>query len=221
MPLDLDEYDHKFLRVLHENTRATIAQLCEIIGVTPTAIRQRLARLSEQQLVARVTVRTSRGRPHHLYELTRQGRSALGDNYSELAIVLWQQIQALEDRQVRDALMESVRKEFIARLGGKTAGETVDERLEKLAVAMERRGSEMQVLAPEPTTRVLREKNCPYQDLAIADKSICEFEQGVFEHLLGVSLEVVHRCTDGHGCCEFVIQTPEQVACSRSPQDGN
>jgi DNA-binding Lrp family transcriptional regulator len=56
MRLAIDRNDQMFLDRLHKMCGGTIQEICDAIGVTATAIRQRLARLEGQLVeVARIT----------------------------------------------------------------------------------------------------------------------------------------------------------------------
>jgi predicted ArsR family transcriptional regulator len=204
----LDEGDQEFLQLLQSQGDATIQDLCTAAGVTATAIRQRLTRLQDLRLVERIAIRNGRGRPHHRYELTDTGRQALGDNYGELARLMWDQIQAIPDGPVREQLLGRLKSEFAKRLGAGVHGDTILERLDQLKGSLEQRGFHVQVEATADGSAVLREQHCPYHELAIADRRICDLEQQVFEQILGAPLQILQSCRDGASCCEFRIQSP-------------
>ena len=67
------------------------------MGVTATAVRQRLQRLMAEGLIERHTERKGRGRPNHRYSLTEKGERSAGTNFSDLAVVLWEEIKAVDD----------------------------------------------------------------------------------------------------------------------------
>lgn len=199
----LDEGDLEFLQLLNSQGDATIQELCDSTGVTATAIRQRLARLQDQLLVARMTIRAGRGRPHHRYTLTPAGQRALGDNYAELAIVLWETFQRIENPEIRQQINDSLREEFIRRLGGAAQGRSLGERLDSLRRALEQRGFRSEIIEEDRGLSAVREHHCPYFDLAATDRRLCDLERDVFEGVLGVQLELVKNCHDGANCCEF------------------
>lgn len=203
----LDPADRDFLRRLHRRDAATVQVLCDDLGVTATAVRQRLGRLTAGGFVARKEVREGRGRPHHAYSVTERGLRELGDNYSELAGILWGELRNLPDGRVREILFDRIQDALAARYGRGVDGTTVKERLEQLRRSLAESGFDVEVDA-HGRLPVLRENNCPYYDLASADSSICELEQRVFERVLGAPLALTHRCVDGHNCCEFQAGRP-------------
>ena len=71
MRTNLDTHDRECLDRLRLSDGGSVHDLCEDFGVTPTAIRQRLARLLEKELVTREAVRLEgRGRPRNIYRVT-------------------------------------------------------------------------------------------------------------------------------------------------------
>jgi predicted ArsR family transcriptional regulator len=59
----LDSNDREFLERLHRLGAATVQEMCADLGVTATAVRQRLTRLGGLGLVSREVVRTGRRPP--------------------------------------------------------------------------------------------------------------------------------------------------------------
>ena len=198
----LETADRDFLRKLHRREAATVQELCEELGVTATAVRQRLTRLVAAGFVARREVRVGRGRPHHAYSVTERGLRELGDNYPELAAILWDELRNIPDGRVRSSILGRIQDTLAARYGRGVDGRTVKERVEQLRTRLAESGFDVEVDA-QGRLPILRENNCPYYDLASTDPSICELEQRVFERVLGTSVALTHRCVDGHHCCEF------------------
>ena len=202
-PARVTDADRDLLVRLNRHNRAGVEQLCEDLGVTATAVRQRLTRLGEAGLVDRAPVNVGRGRPKHLYGLTAAGRRALGSNYQELADAMWSALSEVEDEAVRSFLFGRLQDTLVARYGGDAdgAGELAD-RLAGLRDALRVHG--FQVELDESGDRpVLREHHCPYLDISEDDPHICELEQRVFERVLGTGVELTRCCRDGDACCEF------------------
>lgn len=198
-----DTADRTFLTALQRIGQASVSQLCSEIGVTATAVRQRLTRLLALGWIARSVVRGERGRPHHLYSVTNDGLSQLGDNYRELAILLWKQIQSLDEPELKSKLLEKVRQAFVAAYGQGVEGDGVGTRMEQLRNGLASRGFDVELEEGPGSLPVLKEHACPYHELAEKDSSICDLEQTVFAEIVGVPLERSRCCLEGHTCCEF------------------
>ncbi|MGC1275599.1 MAG: winged helix-turn-helix transcriptional regulator [Planctomycetaceae bacterium] len=203
----LDSADREFLRRLHRRESATIQELCEDVGVTATAVRQRLGRLVAAGFADRREVREGRGRPHHVYTVSDRGLRELGDNYSELAAILWDELRSIPDGRVRSAILSRIQETLAERYGRGVDGRTIPQRIEQLRRRLAECGFDVEVDA-QGLLPILRENNCPYYDLATTDPAICELEQRVFERVLGTSVALTQRCVDGHHCCEFQAGGP-------------
>lgn len=198
----LESDDEQFLMSLERRGGSTVQDLCEANGVTATAIRQRLARLQSLGLVDRQTTRAGRGRPFHTYQMTEQGRRHLGDNYSELARLLWSELHTIDEPDVRQRITGRIRDAMVKQYGADVHATALTDRFRQLGSALSARGFAVEVDSREMLP-ILRENFCPYHELARQDSGICELEQQVFEQVLGVPLTLSACCRDGDRCCEF------------------
>ena len=117
--------DSTLLDLLRRNASMSIGELAESLEVTATAVRQRLNRLMGQGLVQRSLVRAGRGRPSHAYELTGLGRRQAGSNFTDLAIVLWQELREVKDVEVRRGLLERLCRRLAERYAVQVRGDSV------------------------------------------------------------------------------------------------
>jgi predicted ArsR family transcriptional regulator len=90
----------------------------------------------------------------------------------------------------------------MSRYGVGVVGDSRASRVDQLCHSLSGHGFRVEVDAVGEMP-VLRETNCPYQELAQRDSGICELEQQVFEQVLGTPLKLASCCRDGHACCEF------------------
>ena len=202
MKATLEHDDEQFLLSLQRLGAGTVQELCAAAGVTATAVRLRLSRLQSMGFVDRQTIREGRGRPHHTYKITDQGQRQLGDNYSELARLLWSELQKIDEIDVRQRVTGRIRDAMVKQYGANVRGSVLTDRFAQLGVALSERGFSVEIGMDE-TLPILRENHCPYHDLAQHDSGICELEQQVFEQVLGVPLTLASCCRDGDNCCEF------------------
>ncbi|MBL8809010.1 MAG: winged helix-turn-helix transcriptional regulator [Planctomycetaceae bacterium] len=218
----LDTRDREILEHLHQSAGADVQTLCDVLGVTRTAVRQRITRLETAGLIAVDLQGQTRGRPRNVYRVTAEGLHSLGENYRELAIVLWETITGFEDTSVRELLITRVKNVLAERFRRQLAGcESIDERLDQLAEEMKSSGFNIES-DHGGGLRILRETSCPFPMLADVDDAICQVEREVLEQVLGAPVQVRSRCRDGHGCCEFqVMSLPAVSDCSPSVESAN
>ncbi len=206
MKAALETSDRTFLDQLHRLGSGTISEICGSVGVTATAVRQRLVRLQGQGFVSRVMVRSGRGRPHFVYQVSESGLNQLGENYSDLALILWQEMQSIEEPLLRKRVVQRVRESMVKRYGRTDRTRSLPDRLRQLQASLVDRGFDVEI-DMSGALPILRENSCPYQELASSDAGICELEQEVFGDVLGSKITLTKCCRDGHHCCEFQAET--------------
>ena len=183
-----------------------IGDLATGLGVTATAVRQRLDRLMRSGLVERTTVSKPRGRPSHAYSLTAAGRRVGGDNFRDLALVLWREIRGIRDPQVRSGLLGRIGSALAATYRERVAGDAPAERLESIAGLLRERDiccSVEHAVAPGGLP-VLTSHACPYPDLAEEDRGICAAERLMLQELVGANVRLADCRLDGGSICRFV-----------------
>jgi predicted ArsR family transcriptional regulator len=208
----LDPRDRELLQHLHTAGGADVQGICDLLGVTRTAVRQRISRLEGGGLIVATLQSQSRGRPRYLYHVTPEGLHSLGENYRQLAVVLWKAIAQFDDVSVRELLLQRVQNGLAEQFGRHfSESDTVGRRADLLAEEMRASGFPVEVEHGSGLP-ILRETCCPFPLLAEMDEAICQLERQVLSQALGAPVEFRSRCRDGHGCCEFqVVQQPESA----------
>ncbi len=206
MKTAIENSDRQFLDQLHRLGSGTISEICGSVGVTATAVRQRLVRLQGTGFVSRVLVRSGRGRPHFVYQVSESGLKQLGENYNDLALILWQEMQSIEEPVLRERVVRRVRESMVRRYGSTDRSWSLSDRMQQLQVSLTDRGFDVEI-DMSGDLPILRENSCPYSELASADAGICGLEQEVFEEVLGTKITLTKCCRDGHHCCEFQAES--------------
>ena len=98
--------DADVLNLLADSGPLVISDIMQQFAVTRTAVHERLLRLMGEGLVDRELVRGGRGRPSYRYLLTPKARKLAGNNFADLAAVLWQEVLGIEDARRPNALSE-------------------------------------------------------------------------------------------------------------------
>lgn len=194
--------DDALLNLLRKQGEMGISQLVDELGVTATAVRQRLGRLMDEGLISREeVVRSGRGRPSHRYQLTEKGRRSGGNNYADLVDVLWAEIRAIEDPDIRAGLLQRIAKQLAER-AGELSGGSLEEKMQRLAEMMQERRIPFEV-DNSGELPVLTAVACPYPELVEHDKSICAMERMLFSEVLGETMRLSGCRPLGDACCSF------------------
>jgi DeoR family transcriptional regulator, suf operon transcriptional repressor len=194
--------DNLVLDLLRRQGPMSVVELVRATQVTATAVRQRLTRLTANGFVDREVARRERGRPGHQYRITDKGRRQSGDNFADLAGVLWDEIRAVADNEVRRGLLERLAKGLAKLYQHEMGGGSLSERMQAVKRVFGLRGVELEVGVGNglPVLTVL---DCPYPELAERDRSVCAMERMLFAELLGEQVKLSGCRLDGQACCEF------------------
>ena len=200
--------DRTIIDYLRHVGSCTISELVEFAGVTATAIRQRLNRMMDQDLIVRKAERAGRGRPMHRYSLSPAGLRSGGNNYEDLATVLWTELRSIEEPGVRHRLLQRVVGRMAEIYRDKVQGSTVLKRMESLAELMRQRDVpfEVQLSEDESQLPILKALACPYPELAEQDRAVCSVEKMLISEMLGEKVRLSSCRLDGAQGCTFELQ---------------
>jgi predicted ArsR family transcriptional regulator len=205
--------DRELLLCLRSGEPQTIGDLTKILGVTATAIRQRIERLLEIGLIDREKVVAGRGRPTFRYLLTVAGYRHAGADTSDLAEAMWREILNLSAGEVREHLITAIAK----RMGGQYAAAMQDEASENAADQFARRMRQLSAMLQSreipaaisvgnhADLPVLEIEACPYPNMTDAsdDRTMCRLEEQMLSEALGKDVHLSSCRLDGDTCCQF------------------
>jgi predicted ArsR family transcriptional regulator len=209
----LESSERQLLDLIRRRGPLTVADMAAALGVTPTAIRNRLTRLVGSGMIERRTEHGKRGRPRHTYQASVEAHRRLGQNYADLAVVLWDEMmRTVEDRKLRRFLFGRITDRLAELYRSQVTGEEWEGRLVQLGTILHDRGVETEVtLSAEGRNSVLKQHSCPYYELAAVDRAVCAMERKMFEKVVGRGLRLSQCRLDGHRSCDFEPK-PEVLA---------
>jgi predicted ArsR family transcriptional regulator len=196
------ENDREMLDLLRSNAFMSIGQLIEAMGVTATAVRQRLTRLMALGLVERSHIIEGRGRPSYQYQLTEKGRAAQPNNLGDLAVVLWQEVQRIADDETRQRIILGAVQRLAAKYESEVHGSTTEERM----AAITQLFAERQIpISYEEINGLplIKVSGCPYPSLVQLNREICDLEKKLLAKIIGQPVELCECTHDGGACCSF------------------
>ncbi|MDB5352474.1 MAG: putative transcriptional regulator [Planctomycetota bacterium] len=196
--------DRQLLDTIRRHGPLTVAEMVSHLGVTQTAVRNRLTRLVEAGLVERQAQVGARGRPKHSYQASTEAHKRLGQNYADLALVLWDEMmRTVEDRKLRRFLFGRITDRMAEMYRSEITADAWEGRLVQLGTILHGRGVEAEVTRQGDESPILKQHSCPYFALAETDRSVCAMERKMFEKVLGHSLRLSQCRLDGHRSCDF------------------
>lgn len=197
--------DQAVLELLRRYSGLSVQKMTEQLQVTATAVRQRLERLVEMDLVAREKVSVGRGRPQYRYSLTAMGTRYAGASYADLASALWDEVRSMPNPHQRARILRKVAKKMGAGLKNAipVCG-NIAEKLDATVSELNRRkvAAEVDESGELP---ILEVHSCPYPELAEGDETrqLCEIEQEMISEAIGHSVQLDCCRLDGHDSCQF------------------
>jgi len=230
----LPQTDSDVIDLLRLRSPMTVGEFSQSLGVTATAVRQRLVRLMATGVIERQAVGAGRGRPSHAYSLTPKGRRAGGSNFDDLAMALWEEVRAVADAEVRTGLLRRIAGRLAETYSDEIQGTTTAERMQSLVKLLSDRKVPFAVQMESTASResdsgrsgvdetgggqvassavhrlpVLTALACPYPGLAEQDRGVCAMERLMFSELLGENLRLSECRLDGASCCTFEPSAP-------------
>ncbi|TWT83725.1 MarR family protein [Planctomycetes bacterium CA13] len=212
-PESLRSVDRALLVVMRSGEAFGVGELTEQLGVTATAIRQRIERLLEMGLIERQKIVAGRGRPTFEYQLTVDGHRSAGANPADLAEAMWQEILAIPDSEIRQNVLSAV----AARLGRRVAegihraaidDESLESRMKRVSEMLAERHIAAEI-SHTGALPVIDVGACPYPSLTDTsdDRAMCRLEEEMLSEALGRPVHLSSCRLDGDHLCQFATDT--------------
>ncbi|GAB4365561.1 MAG: iron-sulfur cluster biosynthesis transcriptional regulator SufR [Elainellaceae cyanobacterium] len=212
------------LYYLLKQGQSTAQELAESLDISPQAIRRHLKDLEDEGLIQHQVSQTGMGRPNHVYELSREGRSRLPDRYDDFALSLLDTLaETVGKDQVNDILRKQWERkalEYRQRVGTGP----IQERVANLVELRKAEGymAEWHLLEPEAPAPengdsdstessssrfIITEYNCAISHVAESFPSVCGHELEMFAIALqDCKVERTHWLVNGEHRCGYLIQ---------------
>ncbi|MGI8661853.1 MAG: helix-turn-helix transcriptional regulator [Acidimicrobiales bacterium] len=199
------------LTALKRAGEARADELAGTLGVTVSAVRQHVAALTDDGLVAHRVVRRGPGRPAHLYRLSEMGDGLFPRAYGAIVTDLLGELELVAPEMV-DTLFERRRLRRAERANARLAGLGFDEQVAELTRILDEDGYLADAVpGPEGSWRIV-EHNCAILAVAAKYGAACGTELEFIRDVLpGAVVErVAHLMAGGHVCAYEV--TPRVLA---------
>lgn len=203
MPEVFGERRKQLLRhLLRNKAGATIDELSRSIGVTRTAVRQHLAALMRDALVAPGAARPTGGRPEQLFVLTEAGKEAFPRHYSWFAQLL---IEAMAKEHGLTGLrtrLGRIASAVVAQMRQRMPGVgSRRQKVEQLSALMDELGYDARTTKDVGGVPTIEADNCIFHELAMKSPEICHFDLALLSGFTDSKVDL-HECMarGGHVC---------------------
>lgn len=202
---------HRQKEILRELLRTkagvTIDELAERLEITRTAVRQHLSALEADGLVQVAGSRATAGRPQQLFGLTAKGHEIFPRQYSWLARLMIESVQAETGADRVAQRMAAMGANVGRQLREQHRDlQTVRDRVYKLSEVMEQLGYDASTAGAREAVTI-EASNCVFHELALANPAICEFDRALMATFAGSKVEQSECMAKGGHVCRFSFQT--------------
>ena len=197
----------RILFLLKTRAPLTASDLARDLGITAMGVRQHLARLEDDGLVAFVDERKSVGRPKRHWRLTQKAEARFPDSHAQVAVELIGGVDRLFGSEGLDRLIALREAEMLLRYHRELhiAG-TLAKRVKRLAELRNAEGYMAEVERERDGSYLLVENHCPICAAAKACQGFCRSELSMFRALLaGCTVERIDHILAGARRCAYRI----------------
>lgn len=182
----------------------TVVELSERLQITRNAVRQHLAALQNEGLVADGESRPSGGRPEQLYVLTETGKELFPRHYSWFAQLVVDSIRQESGAAALRERLGSMGARVAQQLRSQHSGlEGPQQKVGKLAEIMEQLGYDTSTSDAEGEAPVVEADNCVFHNLAMKDPEICEFDLALLSAFTDSEVDHQECMAKGGNVCRF------------------
>jgi predicted ArsR family transcriptional regulator len=194
----------KVLKSIQLRGQATIKDVASDLGVTASAVRLHLTQLQSRGAIRAEKVREGVGRPYYVYSVTPEAHNLFYKDYGDLAKLLLEEVAATQGSDALQGVLKRVSGRLADLYSDQVWGRELTDRVVAWAELLDQRGVTVEIEKCDDGY-LLREYGCPYQNVAVENRAICEMERQVMARLLESGVKLTQCVLDGHRGCQFTI----------------
>jgi predicted ArsR family transcriptional regulator len=201
----------KIVASLRGKRGASVVDLAQECGVSPNAIRQQLALLERDGLVAGQSVRRGKTKPTVEYALTPEAEKYFPQQYDRMLNAVLREIRLTGGDAAVQAIFESMSRRQTERLKTTIGDKPLPERIIDLTAMLRHAGVEAEAEATADGFTI-REHNCPYSKTVEEHPEVCSVIHSVMEDVIAPNIKQTESLATGGAECRFEITTTARAA---------
>jgi len=205
----------EILDYLRRESRATVKELGQLLGLTSTGIRQHLTVLERDGLVEAHEERGHVGRPALVYQLTEEGDALYPKRYGELANLLLGEVRDVAGPQGLQTILRRAAYRFAEPYQERLRGLSLGERVNEAREIIHERGCLAEV-QQDGDQWFLSQLTCPFPNVARENSSVCALDVDFIRLIIGVDVRLTKSLVRGDGCCTFRISRTQPASARKS-----
>lgn len=189
----------------------TVADLCEVLGITSMAVRRHLVGLQKDGLVECRLVRQSRGRPTYHYRLTPKAESLFPSALNNLAFELLDAVYEARGHAGVLELLKLRHEALLRKFSPQVIKLGLDERVAQVCKIFSDNGYMTEWSQLPDGKYLIYQQHCAVHNLASQYRQICGLETQLIEQLLGVKVSRQQYILNNDPVCGYIVQPDEPL----------
>ena len=197
----------RIVKLLVGQPPMAISELIDATGVTRTAITEQLNELVAAGYVRRTVEPCSgRGRPRHLYSLTRQAMHTLFDSdHGILVPAIQQAIVEIGGNELLVQIIHRAGRVISDNYMKRISADDPVERLRQLSELMQEDGIQVEMNEKDGVVTFCK-RSCPFISMYNGTDFVCGIDREVLSNVVGAPLQQIEsRHDDASACCAFEL----------------
>jgi predicted ArsR family transcriptional regulator len=195
--------------LLQHKAGMTVDELSRALQITRNAVRQHLAVMERDGLVAQSVTRPTGGRPEQLYVLGERGRELFPRHYSWFSQLLIESMIEEAGHEALGARLDALGRRVAAQLKSQSPapGDT-PQRIASLAQLMANLGYHARAVPAAEGLPQIEADNCVFHHLAARNPEVCRFDLALLSTYVGAEADHRECMVRGGQCCRFGFRPP-------------
>jgi predicted ArsR family transcriptional regulator len=208
----------RILTLLEASNGLTASELGEKLNTSATAIRRHMKVLEEQHLVAHEKEQRGVGRPSYVYRLDSAVPSLAIQSYDAFVQSILEEADRVDcQADLYELFRERQARRYETHIN-QNSGETLQERVAVLARLLEWDGRLTSWQQVDDGRYILRQHNCPLQQIARGFRPACRCELHMFREILQTEIQRLDHIVDGGVACVYeIVERPVNARNDSTP----
>jgi len=201
----------RVLKVIQQRGEANIKEVASDLGVTASAVRLHLTQLQARGAIEAVKVREGVGRPYYVYSVTPEAHNLFQQDYGDLTKLLLEEVTETQGHEALQGVLRRVGDRLADRYEDRMRGQELAARVRVWADLLDQRGVSVEI-QETGNGYMLREYGCPYLNVALENRAVCDMERQVMARLFEAGVNLTQCMLDGHRGCHFTVAARNKEA---------
>lgn len=206
------------LAYLKRSGGASIDCLAKEFRLAKMTVRQHLAALERDHLVASHEERGRTGRPHLVYELTDGGQERFPRRYERLAELALDEVALLDADEIAGLTADEKKRLLLVKMAERVYREheervrekALPERVQIVTEILQEEGGFAEWSASEAGFEIA-DHNCVYRRVVASHPDLCDWHVSLLGRLLGKDVECAQFMSRGADSCRFMVRDETMV----------